>query len=182
VPYNPFGTGLSNGGTWAAHLARTNGLRGGEDWPLGYGSTLPAAASGTLRAAGTGSGEFAAGWAGSAGIRAVLMLDVPVGDVVAVIYQHLSVLGAAGHYDEGQSVGQSGASANLNLYGGDTHLHAHGLTAGGVRRQFTSYFGGSGVPPVPGGSYSPGNLYVHPVTKQLFRIVDDGSEHGTINA
>jgi hypothetical protein len=175
MPYNPFGTDLSNGGTWQDHLNRTNGLRGGEDWPLAYGSTLPAAASGTLNTSG-GSGEFAAGWAGSAGRRAVLMLDTPVGDVVAVIYQHLSVLNASGHYDEGQSVGLSGASANGSDYGGDTHLHVHCLTASGARRQFTAYFGGDGPPPTSGGG-QPGNLYRDPVTFQLFRILDDGSEH-----
>jgi hypothetical protein len=176
MPYNPFGTGLSNGGTWPDHLARTNGLRGGEDWPLAYGTTLPAAASGTLRTMG-GFGEFAAGWAGSAGRRAVLMLDTPVGDVVAVVYQHLSALNPSAHYEEGESVGLSGASANGSDYGGDIHLHVHCLTASGARRQFTAYFGGSGVPPEPGGQQSPGNLYLHPVTKQLFRIVDDGADH-----
>jgi hypothetical protein len=176
VPYNPFGNGLSNGGTWQDHLARTNGQRGGEDWPLGYGSTLPAAAAGMLRTSG-GVGEFQAGWAGSAGRRAVIMLDQPVGDVVAVVYQHLSSLGTEGHYDEGQSVGLSGASANNQDYGGDVHLHVHCLTAAGARRQFTAYFGGSGIPPVQGGNSQPGNLYLHPVTNELMYIVDDGSDH-----
>jgi hypothetical protein len=175
VPYNPFGAGLSAGGTWQAHLARTNGLRGGEDWPLGYGSTLPAVASGTLRTVG-GFGEYQAGWAGSAGRRAILMLDEPIGDVVAVIYQHLSFLMPSGHYDEGATIGLSGASANNQDYGGDVHLHVHCLTAGATRRQFTAYFDGSGVPPVPGGSTSRGNLYRNPSTGQLFRIVDDSSD------
>jgi hypothetical protein len=176
VPYNPYGTTLSTGGTYQDHKDRTNGLRPGEDWPLGYGSSLPAPASGTLRTSG-GSGEFAAGWVGSAGRRAILMLDAPIGDVVAVVFQHLSAFGTAGHYNEGQSIGLSGASANLADYGGDTHLHIHCLTASGARRQFTAYFGGVGVPPTPGGSRQPGNLYLHPVTKQLYRIVDDGSDH-----
>jgi hypothetical protein len=176
VPYNPFGTALSNGGTYQDHLNRTNGQRGGEDWPLGYGSTLPAAAAGTLRTMG-GFGEFQAGWAGSAGRRAVIMLDTPVGDVVAVVYQHLSALNLTGHYDEGQSVGLSGASANNDDYGGDIHLHAHCLTAAGARRPFTAYFGGTGIPPVQGGGGQPGNLYRDPVTFQLFRIIDDGADH-----
>jgi hypothetical protein len=175
VPYNPFGTGLSAGGTWQAHLARTNGLRGGEDWPLAYGSTLPAPAAGTLRVSG-GVGDYQAGWAGSAGRRSILMLDTPIGDVVAVVFQHQSLLMPAGHYEEGETVGLSGASAYGVDYGGDTHLHVHCLTAGGTRRQFTTHFDGSGVPPVPGGESSRGNLYLHPVTKQLFRIIDDFSD------
>jgi hypothetical protein len=172
VPYNPFGLGLSNGGTWQAHLARTNGLRGGEDWPLGYGSTVPAPASGTLQVSG-GVGEYQAGWAGSAGRRAILRLDTPIGDVAAIVFQHLSALYPAGHYEEGQPVSLTGASANGSDYGGDIHLHVHCLTSSGARRQFTAYFDGSGVPPEPGGDYAPGNLYRDPVTFQLFRIVDD---------
>jgi hypothetical protein len=175
MPYNPFGTALSGGGSWQAHLARTDGLRGGEDWPLSYGTTLPAAASGTLRTLG-GFGEFQAGWAGSAGRRAVLMLDEPIGDVVAVIYQHLSFLMPAGHYDEGATIGLSGASANGVDYGGDTHLHLHCLTAGGTRRQFTRYFDGSGVPPVEGGSTTFANLWWDAQAKELCIILDGGSD------
>jgi hypothetical protein len=177
VPSNPYGTALSTGGTWADHLARTNGKRGGEDWPLGYGSTLPAPASGTLRPEDSGAGEFKSGWDGSAGIRAVYVLDELVGDVYALAFQHLSVLGAARHYDEGESIGLSGASAYGDLHGGQTHLHLHALTITGQRRQFTAYFGGAGVPPVGGGgSTYRGNLYRHPMTGLLHRIVDDASD------
>jgi hypothetical protein len=184
MPHNPYGTELSNGGTYVDHLNRTNGLRGGEDWPLSVGTTLPAPAAGRLVVSG-GSGEFAAGWQGSAGIRVILMLDTPINDVIAVVFQHLSAPGSAGDYAEGQSVGLSGRSANGSLTGGQQHLHLHCLTASGARRQFTRYFAvGGGPPPNPGGGSdaAPGNLYVHPVTKQLYRIVDDGTEHGTINA
>jgi hypothetical protein len=180
VAYNPFGLGLSSGGTWADHLARTNGLRGGEDWPLGYGTTLPAPAAGTLRISG-GSGEFAAGWAGSAGRRAVLELTTPINDVVAVVLQHLSSFSAAGVYAEGVSLGLSGASANGDDYGGDVHLHVHCLTSSGARRKFTDYFAvGGGPAPNPNGgsgSATPGNLWRDPVTFQLFRVVDSGSDH-----
>lgn len=179
MAYNPFGTGLSSGGTWSDHLARTNGLRGGEDYPLGYGTTLPAPAAGVLRTSG-GSGEFAAGWAGSAGRRAVLELTTPISDVAYVVFQHLSSFSAAGTFAEGVSVGLSGASANGSDYGGDIHLHIHCLTASGARRQFTRYFAvGGGPPPNPGGggSGSPGTLWRDPVTFELCRIVDDGSDH-----
>jgi hypothetical protein len=181
MPYNPFGTAVSSGGTWADHLARTNGLRGGEDYPLAYGTTLPAPAAGRLQTLG-GFGEFQAGAnMGSAGRRSVLYLDAAISDVVAVVFQHQSVMNAAAQYAEGVSVGLSGASANGNDYGGDTHLHIHCLTASGVRRQFTRYFAvGGGPAPNPGGdsgSSTPGNLYCDPVTKQLFRVVDDGSDH-----
>lgn len=178
MPYNPFGLGLSSGGTWADHMARTNNLRGGEDYPLGYGTTLPAPAAGTLRISG-GSGEFAAGNIGSAGRRSVLMLTTPISDVVAVVFQHQSVMNAAGLYAEGASVGLSGASANGSDYGGDVHLHIHCLTASGARRQFTRYFAvGGGPAPNPGGgsNAAPGNLYCHPVTKRIYRVVDDGSD------
>jgi hypothetical protein len=180
MPYNPFGLGLSSGGTWADHLARTNGLRGGEDYPLAMGTTLPAPAAGTLITAG-GSGEWATGWAGSAGLRSILRLTTPISDVVAVVFQHQSMMNIEGEYAEGVSVGLSGASANGSMTGGDVHLHIHCLTASGARRQFTRYFAvGGGPAPNPGGgtgSATPGNLWRDPVTFQLFRVVDNGSDH-----
>jgi hypothetical protein len=179
VPYNPFGTGLT--GTWGEHLGRTNGLRGGEDWGLSYGTTLPAPAKGRLQTLG-GFGEFQAGWVGSAGRRAVLYLDVPIEDVVAIAFQHLSSM-TAGQYEEGEVFGLSGASANGVDRGGDVHLHSHAITASGVRRQFTRYFAvGGGPAPDPGGdggggNNAPGNLHWDHVTKLLSRVVDDGSDH-----
>ncbi|APZ81745.1 peptidase domain protein [Rathayibacter phage NCPPB3778] len=135
--YNPF-AGYRITGTWADHMSYS---LGGEDYPLGFGTPLPAAAAGTLRTSG-GSGELAAGQIGSAGRRSILMLDRPIGDVVGVVYQHQSRFGENGrHYNQGEILGWSGASANGSDYGGDIHLHIHCVTAGGQRRQFTKYFG-----------------------------------------
>jgi hypothetical protein len=77
MPYNPWsGYRISN--SWAGHMSYS---LGGEDYPLAYGTALKAPAAGTLRTSG-GSGEFAAGWIGSAGRRSILMLDTPIGDMV----------------------------------------------------------------------------------------------------
>lgn len=135
MPFNPF-AGWRVTGSWAAHASYS---LGGEDYPLPYGTPLPAPASGTLRVSG-GSGEFKAGWVGSAGRRSVLILDSPIRDVVAVVFQHQSRFGVEKHYVEGVTAGWSGASANGLDYGGDVHLHIHCLTAGGARRKFTDYF------------------------------------------
>lgn len=136
--YNPW-SGYRMTGTWQDHLSYS---LGGEDYPLAYGTALAAPASGTLRTSG-GSGEFAAGWIGSAGRRSILMLDTPVSDLVAIVFQHQSSFGTAGWYKQGSTIGKSGASANGKDWGGDVHLHVHGLRANGTRVQFTKYVGTS---------------------------------------
>jgi hypothetical protein len=178
VPYNPYGLAFSQpAGNYQAHLDRTG--RGGEDYPLGIGSSLPAPAAGVLQTSG-GSGEFACGWQGSAGLRSILRLNTAIGDVVAVVFQHQSSMGAAKAYAEGESVGRSGASANGSLTGGAAHLHIHCLTASGERRQFTRYFAvGGGPAPDPGGGtdMAPGNLHWNSTLQQLFRVVRTGDDH-----
>jgi hypothetical protein len=139
MPYNPW-SGYRMTGTWQDHMSYS---LGGEDYPLGYGTALAAPASGTLRTSG-GSGEKAAGWIGSAGRRSILDLDQPIGEMASIVFQHQSAFGTHGkHYDEGETLGWSGASANGKDYGGDVHLHVHGLTADGRRVPFTQYIGGS---------------------------------------
>ncbi|PPI08240.1 hypothetical protein [Rathayibacter sp. AY1B8] len=84
------------------------------------------------------------------------MLDRPIRDVVAVVFQHQSAFGYERHYDEGATCGWSGASANGRDWGGDVHLHIHCLNASGQRRRFTDYFGSiaSSGPSIPAGGIS----------------------------
>jgi hypothetical protein len=139
MPFNPW-SGYRMSGTWQDHMSYS---LGGEDYPLGYGTGLKAPASGTLRTSG-GSGELAAGWIGSAGRRSILTLDQPLGEMAHIVFQHQAEFGTNGkHYNEGEILGKSGASANGKDYGGDTHLHVHGLTSGGRRVPFTQYIGSS---------------------------------------
>lgn len=157
MPYNPF-AGWRITGTWEDHASYS---AGGEDYPLPYGTPLPMPAAGVLYTEGRprSGEEFQCGTVGTAGRRQILMLDQPLGDVVAVVFQHLSVFGGRGrHYEEGENGGRSGASAVVNGvlrdYGGDVHLHVHCLTASGKRRKFTDYFGstataGGGAIPIP---------------------------------
>lgn len=148
MPHNPFADWRISG-TWTDHVgtpAGTGYSAGGEDHPLPFGTFLPAPAAGTLHTEGRpGNGfEFICGWVGSAGRRSILMLDTPIRDVVAVVYQHQSAFGThKKHYAEGVAVGRSGASANGDEWGGDAHLHTHCLTAAGQRRKFTNYFASS---------------------------------------
>jgi hypothetical protein len=146
MPYNPW-SGYRMSGTWQDHMSYS---LGGEDYPLGYGTPLKAPASGTLRTSG-GSGEKAAGWIGSAGRRSILDLDTPIGEMASIVFQHQAQFGEHNkHYNEGETLGLSGASANGKDYGGDVHLHVHGLTKDGRRVPFTQYIGGS--TPAGGGS------------------------------
>lgn len=150
--YNPF-SAWNVSFTWLDHLSYS---LGGTDYPLAYGTPLRAPAAGTLRTSG-GSGEWAAGWVGTAGRRAILTLDMPVtrqlagqtgegtGDLAAVVFQHLSAFSADGHYNAGQIIGMSGASASGADYGGDIHLHIHGLTARGTRVDFTKFVNGGSL-------------------------------------
>jgi hypothetical protein len=168
--YNPF-SGVRVTGTWEDHASYS---AGGTDLPLGYGTVLPAPASGILRISG-GSGEWACGWVGSAGRRSILTLDTPVyrhtprrsrpfeaeGPLVAIVYQHQSAFGRAGWHPEGSAIGWSGASASGSDWGGDVHLHWHGLDASGNRLRIDSFLptglAGSGyssinnIEPVTGG-------------------------------
>lgn len=141
--YNPW-SGYSISGTWAEHMSYS---AGGIDYPLPYGTNVHAPAAGTLHTSG-GSGEWQTGWVGSAGRRSILLLDqtfprIPgrtleqsegSGNLVAIVFQHQSQFGADNHhYDKGQTCGVSGASADGKDYGGDVHLHVHGLNAAGSR-------------------------------------------------
>jgi len=126
-------------GTWEDHMSYS---LGGEDYGTPYNSVVAAPATGVIRTSG-GSGEFAAGWIGSAGRRAILELAEPIGDVVAVVMQHLAAFPEAREYQEGEACFLTGASANHLEWGGQVHAHIHCLTAKGERRQFTNYINGS---------------------------------------
>lgn len=147
--YNPW-TGWSITGSWEGHRGYSEG---GTDWPLPYGTELRAVASGRLKSN---------GWAGSAGRRATLHFDQAVGrvkprsstlmngwyiehdcDMVAFVYQHAKGYLGDGRYEQGALVGFSGASANLDDWGGDVHLHGHGLCEHGGRVDFTKFIGGA---------------------------------------
>lgn len=140
--YNPW-ENYSISGSWASHMSYS---AGGIDYPLGYGTNLKAPAAGTLHTSG-GSGEYRAGWVGSAGRRSVLYLDQDFarvnatldenegsGALHAIVFQHQSEFGTDGqHYAIGAILGKSGASADGDDYGGDVHLHVHGLNSAGQR-------------------------------------------------
>lgn len=160
--YNPYANWRITG-TWEDHASYS---AGGTDYPLPNGTTLYAPASGTLRISG-GSGEFAAGFVGSAGRRSILELDQPVnrrlpkkasppegdGPMVAVVMQHQSAFGTPGWKPTGGPVGVSGNSDGT-AGGGDYHLHIHGLNARGQRLRFESFVdssstgGGGGTIPI----------------------------------
>lgn len=134
-------------GTWADHASYS---AGGTDYPLPYGTVLTAPASGRL---------VVNGWVGTAGRRATLYFDRPVArvvpasetrmaggyvehdcDAVAIVYQHASsYLKDNEHYDEGATVGYSGASASGLDWGGDVHLHTHLLCEHGERLDWLKF-------------------------------------------
>ena len=145
--YNPY-TAYRVTGTWEDHASYSEG---GTDYPLGYGTPLYAPASGRL---------VNNGWVGSAGRRATLYLDTPVaravpasttvmyggtregtGNMHAIVFQHAKGYLGDGHYYQGDLIGFSGASANGVNYGGDVHLHTHGLDAGGSRVDWLKFQG-----------------------------------------
>lgn len=140
--YNPWAS-YTITGSWADHMSYS---LGGIDYPLSYGTGVKAPAAGTLHTSG-GSGEYQTGWVGSAGRRSILYLDSDFprvnptmetgegsGPMHAIVFQHQSKFGTNGkHYNMGDVCGVSGASADGQDYGGDVHLHVHGLTTGGQR-------------------------------------------------
>jgi hypothetical protein len=146
--HNPFDE-LNITGTWADHASYS---QGGTDYPTAYGTAVAAPASGTL--------EYD-GWCGSAGRRATLYLDRPVkraarasqrrmhggdveaaGPLVAIVFQHLSEAPRKRHVVENDpDLVRSGASANTQDFGGDVHMHVHGLDEGGRRLDFTKFIG-----------------------------------------
>ena len=147
-------------GTWEDHASYSEG---GTDWPLAYGTALRAPASGWL---------VNNGWVGTAGRRGTLTFDQPVKrilppsqtrmlggyvehncDMVALVFQHAKGYLGNGHYDSGALIGYSGASASGLEYGGDVHLHAHGLCAHGARVDFMKFVGASTAS--GGGGYTP---------------------------
>lgn len=141
--YNPWAS-YTISGSWADHMSYS---AGGIDYPLPYGTAVKAPASGTLHTTG-GSGETQVGWVGSAGRRSILLLDQAFpriagrpleqnegsGSMVAIVFQHQSQFGTDNHhYSKGETCGLSGASADGKDYGGDVHLHVHGLNASAQR-------------------------------------------------
>ena len=158
--YNPFAS-VRITGTWEDHASYS---AGGTDYPLAYGTRIPAPASGILRTSG-GSGEWACGWVGTAGRRSILSLDKPIsrrtprrsspfeaeGPMVAIVLQHQSAFGAIGWHAEGTDIGVTGASASGSDWGGDVHLHWHGLDASGNRLRVESFLPTG----TAGGGYTP---------------------------
>lgn len=65
--------------------------------------------------------------------------------MVAVVLQHQSRFGDSGWHAEGDDIGWSGASANGSDWGGDVHLHWHGLDANGNRLRIESFLPAAGV-------------------------------------
>lgn len=152
MPHNPFAD-VDITGAWEDHAGYS---LGGTDLPLAYGTPIPAPASGTLRTSG-GSGEWQAGAVGTAGRRSILTLDEPLtrrsparstpyeaaGPLVAIVLQHQSAFGVPGPIREGERAGVSGASVvsggRLLDWGGEVHLHWHGLDAAGRRLRLESF-------------------------------------------
>ena len=189
-------------GDWASHASYS---LGGVDYPTPYGFEIHAPAAGTLRTSG-GSGEFAAGWVGSAGRRSILMLDVPMqrsepalssphegdGDMVALVFQHQSQFGEDGkHYAAGDVIGWTGASANGQDHGGDVHVHWHGLTANGHRVRAESFTDSNQTPEEedmkaqyfiaqsasPSGLVAPNSVWVRPTPGQPLTPLTAGQAH-----
>lgn len=129
-------TGIT--GTWEDHSSYS---RGGTDWGFGMGTAIKAPAAGTLVNYGNTDG---------AGLKSILIFDTPVArkipasstlmngvyretdagsaDAASFVIQHLDSQVAAGHYNQGETIGFSGNSAGPGSTG-DVHLHAH-LLAG----------------------------------------------------
>jgi len=168
--YDPW-AGWRTTGTWAAHSGYS---LGGIDKPLGYGFALTPPATGILHTQGQPGpgGDFVCGWVGSAGRRSILMLDKKLarvrpastvtmngwykeaaGPMVALVFQHQSQFGTHGRRyverDSRNPVGWVGASANGQNYGGDIHLHWHGLDAQGRRLNPLGFLQGSSTAGLP---------------------------------
>lgn len=154
--YNPFG-GLGRGEAldgWPSHQSYS---AGGYDWSfMPYDWGMPAPAAGTLHASG-GSGEYAAGNQGSAGLRSILYLDAAFpriypasplvmsngtteaeGPMVAYVMQHQSRFAEEKHYNIEEICGYVGDTGN-----GVKHAHIHGLTAEGRRVDFPKFVPGA---------------------------------------
>lgn len=167
MTYNPFASEPITG-TWEDHADYS---KGGTDLPLAYGTPIPAPAAGTLQTSG-GSGEYECGWVGTAGRRSILHLDSPLsrvsprrsspyeaeGPCVAIVLQHQSAFGTPGWHAEGTIIGDSGASANNDDWGGEVHLHWHGLDAAGNRLRIESFIGTSSTPAGGGGTPIPNKI------------------------
>lgn len=154
--YNPFGD-LGRGEAldgWPSHQSYS---AGGYDWSfMPYDWPMPAPAAGTLHTSG-GSGEYAAGSQGSAGLRSILYLDAAFpriypasplvmsngtteaeGPMVAYVMQHQSRFAEEKHYNIEEPCGFVGDSGN-----GVKHAHIHGLTAEGRRVDFPKFVPGA---------------------------------------
>ena len=145
--YNPW-LGWSVTGTWDDHASYS---LGGIDRPLGYNTPLYAPANGTV---------VSTTWVDAAGRRTQFNFDNTYprlvaasgtlmngvyyeasGPMVSLVLQHQASFVATGHYNKGQIIGYSGASASPGSgdYGGDVHLHYHGLDSGGNRLNFDKF-------------------------------------------
>lgn len=146
VLYNPWADWY-HGGTWADHGSYSQGGQdyGGSAW---FDREIIAPASGTLYNDNLGSGNYYAGYDGSAGQRSILMLDkhyqrkVPGesypqegGDVLAAIaIQHLNRTAPAGHKTQNEVIGYVGNSGTEVI-----HLHVHGIDPEGRRVDFLKF-------------------------------------------
>ena len=154
-PGNP-GTGLYNPyaaygvtGTWEDHASYS---QGGIDRGHAYGTPLKAPAAGTI---------IITRWVDAAGRTTVFQYDNTYarvrpastrlmngstreaqGPMVSLVLQHQSAFVASGHYEKDDIIGYSGASANPSSgnYGGDVHLHYHGLDASGARLDHDKFY------------------------------------------
>ena len=67
--------------------------------------------------------------------------------MVGIVFQHAASYNTEGHYSAGEIIGKSGASANGSDYGGDVHLHIHGVNSAGQRVDFTKFIDGNTTTP-----------------------------------
>jgi hypothetical protein len=152
---NPYGPGVPARDDWESHASYSAGGWDFSGGALSYGNPIPSPAAGNLRTSG-GSGEFAAGDIGSAGLRSILELTSPVarvlpksgtlmngstreadGPMVAIVFQHQSRFADPGPKAQLETVGYVGDSGN-NV----THLHIHGLDADGNRVDWMKFVTG----------------------------------------
>lgn len=185
---NPFAAWKPSG-TWEEHASYSEG---GTDYPTPYGTSVASPASGTLRYD---------DWKGTAGRRATLLLDTPAprvaprsttvmlgggreaeGPMVAIVFQHLSAAPVERWYAEGAAdMVRTGASASGKDWGGDVHMHVHGLDAVGRRLDFTKFIGaapaGGGTTPIQGDIMS--GIIRDPATGALTTIDGTVYQHHT---
>jgi hypothetical protein len=153
-PGNP-GTGLTNPwagwpvtGSWEDHSWYS---QGGTDRPLPYGTPLVAPEAGSIvRTSWTDLAgrrtefRFNNTYARQRAASTTLMNGISreaQGPMVSLVLQHQAEMYPLGAYPKGATIGVSGASADPDdgNYGGDVHLHYHGLDASGARLDFDKF-------------------------------------------